>query len=180
MTNRKNLLLFKHIPYIVRREEQGHFSIEEVEKFLLDAFSKSSIGQKDIVSVFLDNKYNNQNILVETYKGIKSEMETVTITWGDFTDGDNEALWVNINYQESNILPQINIIKQTCNDLQISQNDLAYLLGVKEQSLRNMISKNNFSTQIERSIDLLMENNKLHIQLKDCISFKKELKKFIQ
>ena len=158
----------------------SYSSIEEVENLLHDAFSESFVGQSDMVQVYIDNKYNPQEIIVQMFKGIKSEDKVVTVNWGNLKDEDGTALSAWIHYIETDILPETNIIKKTCTDLKCSQNDLAYILGVKEQSLRNMISKNKFTTQILKSIDLLIDNNKLRLQLDECIFFKKSLQKFIQ
>jgi len=173
-------LLFNKVPYEIRREDMSYSSIEEVEEFLHDAFSESFVGQSDIAQVYIDNKYNPQEIVVKMFKGIKSEEEIVTVNWGNLKDEDGTPISVWVHYIETDILPEINIIKKTCIDLNCSQNDLAYILGVKEQSLRNMISKNKFTTQILKSIDLLIDNNKLKLQLDECTSFKKSLQKFMQ
>ncbi len=174
------MLIYNKIPYTIRRDDYSYHSCEDIEQFLLDAFPESFIGKHDIASVYVDNKYSPQNIIVETYKGIKSLEKTVTINWKNYKDQYGEPLNIWVTYIESNILPDINIIKSTCSKLNLNQNELAYLIGVKEQSLRNMISKNKFTTQVHRSIDLLIENNKLKQQLEDYYSFKQSLQKFIQ
>jgi len=180
MKNENQMLLFEKIPYDVRRADQEYFQIDEIENFLLEAFSESFISVNEISRVYVDNKYNNQYIDVETYKGFTSENAEITVTWGDIPDGDNDPLWVCLRFIEIDILPPSNIIKNACEELKVSQGDLAYLLGVKEQSIRNMISKNKFTTQIQSSINLLLQNNKLRQQLEDCSSFKQSLQKFMQ
>ena len=173
-------LLFNKIPYEIRREDISYSSIEEVEEFIHDSFSESFVGQSNIAQVYIDNKYNPQTIIVKMFKGIKSEEEIVTVNWGNLKDEDGTPISIWVHYIETDILPKINIIKKTCTDLNCTQNDLAYILGVKEQSLRNMISKNKFTMQIVRSIDLLIQNNNLIKELKECNSFKKSLKIFIE
>jgi len=174
------MLLFNKVPYEIRREDISYSSIQEVESFLLDAFSESFVGQNDIVQVYIDNKYNPQEIVVKMFKGITSEEEIVTLNWSDFKDENGNVLSIWIHYIETDILPKTNIIKKTCIDLNYNQNELAYILGVKEQSIRNMISKNKFTTQILKSIDLLIDNNKLKQKLDECTSFRNSLQKFIQ
>ena len=174
------MLIYNKIPYTVRRDDYSYHSPEDIERFLFDAFSESFIGQHDIASVYVDNKYSPQNIIVETYKGEKSLEKTVTVDWEKYKDEFGRPVDVWVTYIESDILPEINIVKNTCSKLNLTQNELAYIIGVKEQSLRNMISKNKFTTQVSRSIDLLIENYKLKQELKDCSSFKISLQKFLQ
>ncbi len=178
MKNSKKLL-FNKIPYEVRRDDLSCFSSKEVEDFLLDAFSQSSVGINDIAKVYIDNKYNPQNIMVEMYKNIKSLKECVSVDFNKQKDQDDLPIKIWVTYVETNTLPEINIIKKTCLDLDCTQSELAYMLGIKEQSLRNMISKNKFTTQLIKAINLLVENQKLKQELQDCISFKKSLQKFI-
>ncbi len=173
-------LLFNKIPYEIRREDLSHIDAKEIENFLLDAFPESLVGINDISRVYVDNKYNPQTIIVETFKNIKSQENIVTVNWGDLQDQDGAPVPIWINYIETDILPEINIIKKTCIDLGYSQNELAYILGVKDQSLRNMISKNKFTTQIIRSINLLIENHKLKHEIEEYSAFKQSLQKFIQ
>lgn len=176
----ENNLVFGFIPYKKRKENESCHSSQEIEKFLLDAFAESFVSKVEIASVYVDNKYEPQSIIVEVYKGVEPLAEIVTVNWGEYVDEVDEPLNVWVHYRKTDILPAINIVKQTCIELNISQGDLAYILGVKEQSLRNMISKNSFSTQIKRSINLLIENHQLHEKLKECSDFKKIIKKFIE
>ena len=180
MSSENQMLLFEKIPYLVRRPDQEHFKVNEIENFLIQASSENFIGVNEISSVYVDNKYNNQHIDVETYKGFTSDNDEITVTWGDIPDGDGDPLWVCLHFIETDILPPSNIIKKACEELKVSQGDLAYLLGVKEQSIRNMISKNKFTTQIQSSINLLLENDKLRQELKECSSFKKSLQYFMK
>jgi len=174
------MLLFNQIPYTIRSEDQPHYSISDVEKILLDAFHESFITQYDIASVYIDNKYHNQTILVTTYKGTNIEMGTVTLKMFksmDWLDKNQYHIWV--KYLESDILPKTNIIKNACAELGHTQNELAYILGIKEQSLRNMISKNKFTKQVINSINVLIKNHELLKQLEKCNLFRENLKDFL-
>ena len=180
MSDTNQMLLFEHIPYNIRRTDLGHYSIKEIENILLDAFHESFITQYDIAYVYVDNKYHGQTILVTTYKGTYIDKETVTLKMFESMDWlDENQYHISVKYLTSDILPKDNIIKKACKKLGYTQNELAYILGVKEQSLRNMISKNKFTTQISKSIDLLLRNDKLEKQLEDCSTFKKSLQNFM-
>ncbi len=58
-----------------------------------------------------------------------------------------------------------NIVKQVCKELGVTQKELAEMIGVHEQTLRNASSANKISSQISRSIELLLENNRLKSEL---------------
>ena len=179
MKNSK-MLLFKAIPYEVRNLKYSFMSISEVEKLLMEAFSESWVSKSEIFRVYIDNKYSPQNIIVEMYKGVKSEKNIVELDWDIYKDENGNSLKIYLNYIETNMLPKTNIIKQACLDLDCSQDELAEYIGVKTQSIRNMISRNVFSKQVIRSIELLRENYDLKRELSICHNFKKSLKQFLK
>lgn len=73
-----------------------------------------------------------------------------------------------------------NIVKKVCAELGITQKELAEKLGIKEQSLRNMTSSNKITEQVEKTINLLIENNELKKQLTDYNILKEVLKNLIK
>jgi len=73
---------------------------------------------------------------------------------------------------------QDNIVKFTCKKLDLSYKELAEAIGVKEQSLRNSISNGKITLQIEKSLNLLIENHSLKEQLEDCHTFREALINF--
>ncbi|MFX4252026.1 helix-turn-helix domain-containing protein [Aliarcobacter butzleri] len=73
-----------------------------------------------------------------------------------------------------------NIVKRVCAELGITQKELAEKLGIKEQSLRNMTSSNKITEQVEKTINLLIENNELKKQLTDYNILKEVLKNLIK
>lgn len=73
-----------------------------------------------------------------------------------------------------------NIIKKTCKELGLTHAQLSEIIGVKEQSLRNMSSSNKITEQVEQSINLLTENYNLKKQLNDCNILKEALKNLIK
>jgi uncharacterized tellurite resistance protein B-like protein len=73
-----------------------------------------------------------------------------------------------------------NIIKKICTELEISHKELADLIGVHEQTLRNAASTKKFSNQIMRSLDLLVENHKLRLELNKYIQLKDLLKDILK
>lgn len=73
-----------------------------------------------------------------------------------------------------------NIVKKVCAELGITQKELAEKLGIKEQSLRNMTSSNKITEQVEKTINLLIENNELKKQLTDYNTLKEVLKSLIR
>lgn len=81
------------------------------------------------------------------------------------------------NYSE---LLNKNIVKKVCVELGITQKELAEKLGIKEQSLRNMTSSNKITEQVEKTINLLIENNELKKQLTDYNILKEVLKNLIK
>ncbi|WP_119184020.1 helix-turn-helix domain-containing protein [Aliarcobacter lanthieri] len=85
----------------------------------------------------------------------------------------------NLKLQEY-LEPEINIIKKTCKEFNMTQKELAEKLGIKEQSLRNMTSSNKITEQVEKTINLLIENNELKKQLTDYNILKEVLKNLIK
>jgi len=73
-------------------------------------------------------------------------------------------------------MAESNIVKEVCQELGITQKELANNIGIKEQSLRNMVSSGKITEQVDKAISLLLENNKLKTELYDCNILKKALK----
>ena len=63
-----------------------------------------------------------------------------------------------------------NLIKQVCKELNLTYAELGKEIGLSGDSLRTIASKGNISSQLKKSIELFLENNKL----------KEENKKFKQ
>jgi hypothetical protein len=63
-----------------------------------------------------------------------------------------------------------NIVKKVCKELGLTYRELGERIGVKESSLAVMVSKDNISEQIQKAIELLIENE----------NYKKEMKEYTQ
>jgi DNA-binding XRE family transcriptional regulator len=72
-----------------------------------------------------------------------------------------------------------NLVKKTCRELGITQKKLAEKIGITESGLKTAISKNNFSMQIKKNIELLLENQRLQNELKQTEALKSTLKELL-
>lgn len=68
-------------------------------------------------------------------------------------------------------------IRIACEEMDVSPAQLAEMLGIKTQSIRNMLSTGKVSKQVARSIEILLENKKLKEELKDFYLMKEILNK---
>jgi hypothetical protein len=64
-----------------------------------------------------------------------------------------------------------NIVKKTCKELGLTYRELGNKIGIKENSLRVMVSKDNITEQVRSAINLLIENE----TLKESLSEYKQL-----
>ena len=70
-----------------------------------------------------------------------------------------------------------NIVKEITKTLGITYKELGEVIGYGGDSLKNIASKNEVSVQLQKSIELYMENLHLKEQLKDCHTLKEALKR---
>lgn len=75
-------------------------------------------------------------------------------------------------YQELNP----NIIKQTCKDLNLTYKKLSYELGYKPDTINKAASTGKISDQLQKAIELYLENLRLKEELKDFDAIKQTLK----
>lgn len=64
-----------------------------------------------------------------------------------------------------------NIIKKVCNELGITQKELAEILKVNDGTIRQWSSKGEVMANVEVTLNLLIENNKLKKQLEKLKNF---------
>ncbi len=60
-----------------------------------------------------------------------------------------------------------NLVKKSCRELGITQKELAERIGVKPESLNSSLSRGKISNQTKKSIEMLLEIEKLSSDLKN-------------
>lgn len=73
-----------------------------------------------------------------------------------------------------------NIIKATCQELGITQKILAEKIGVSVETINKASSSGEVSKQVETAIELLLETERLKVQLSDYHTLKNAIKKAIE
>ncbi len=73
-----------------------------------------------------------------------------------------------------------NIVKKVCKELGLTYKQLGEAIGVSEQGLRNAVSTDKISLQIQKSIELLYEIDKLKKQNKNFQALKETIKNIIK
>lgn len=172
--------LFGKVPYIVRKETEGYWSIQQVEKLITEAIQNTLVSPQNIAQVYIDNKYNPQNIQIEVYDGIIiNKDKTVELQLEDIKDENGEGIPIIINFVSSTT-PLPNIVKDTCKELGMTYKELGEAIGVKESTLNKIASTGVVSDQIQKAISLYLETIELKKQLKDCDVLKQALKNLIK
>ncbi len=167
--------LYDKIPLSVRRLDEGYLTKEDVEKALSLAFDESFVSIPDIESVYIDNKYSPLELVVDIYKNVEILKNNISVPYRDYKDGHEHIIMLSVLYNKTN-LEKPNVIKKVCEEIGLTYKQLGEAIGVKEQSLRNMTSSGKITEQVEKSLDLLLENNNLKEQLKDCNTLKEVLR----
>jgi predicted transcriptional regulator len=62
-----------------------------------------------------------------------------------------------------------NLVKKTCRELGITQKELAEKIGVKPESLNSSLSRGKISNQTKKSIEMLLEIERLSSNLKNYV-----------
>lgn len=70
-----------------------------------------------------------------------------------------------------------NIIKATCKELNINQKDLAEKIGISEGTLNNISSTGKITKQIEKALELLIDNERMKKDFEIIEQFKQLLNK---
>ena len=73
-----------------------------------------------------------------------------------------------------------NLIKETCKKLGLTYKELGEKIGYSEANLKNSVSKNQISKQLEISINLYLQIIKLQKEIESTKSFKQNLKDFLK
>ena len=72
-----------------------------------------------------------------------------------------------------------NLIKETCKKLGLTYKELSQELGYTESSLKKSVSTNKISPQLNRTIELYLQNLELKKEIDETNSFRKNLHIFI-
>ena len=77
---------------------------------------------------------------------------------------------------------ELNIIKKVKEDLGITYDELGNLIGFKGDTLKTIAnnSKGEISINVKKSIQLLLENIELKIEIQKVEEFKKSLKEIVE
>ena len=77
---------------------------------------------------------------------------------------------------------ELNIVKKVKEDLGITYNELGNLIGFKGDTLKTIAnnSKGEISINVKKSIQLLLENIELKIEIQKVEEFKKSLKEIVE
>lgn len=73
---------------------------------------------------------------------------------------------------------QENIVKHTCKELGISYKELGDAIGFGTDTLRNVASQSKVSVQLQKAIELFLENQQLKADIKVLISAQAIAKKY--
>ena len=167
MPNQKQFL-YDNIELELRYEDKPYGDIGGLEQALSEISIKYGLLKGDIVSLFADNKNNDQEILVSTSKKINTD---------DYWYDDGKAgIHLTFEYKKRQ---DENIVKKTCKDLNITYRELGEAIGYGGDSLRNTASKKDVSEQITKAINLYLETVELKKQLADCNILKSALRNLV-
>ena len=72
-----------------------------------------------------------------------------------------------------------NLIKRTCKELGLTYKELGEKIGYSEANLKNSVSRNQVSKQLETSIYLYLQTIELQKEINNTKSFKQSLKDFL-
>jgi len=73
---------------------------------------------------------------------------------------------------------QENIVKQVCKELGLTYKQLGEKIGYGEGALKMAIQRNNISSQMQKAIELYLENLELKNKIKECEEMQKIIKKW--
>jgi len=73
-----------------------------------------------------------------------------------------------------------NLIKDTCKKLGLTYKELGEKIGYSEANLKNSVSRNQVSKQLETSIYLYLKTIKLQKEIDNTKSFKQSLRDFLE
>lgn len=106
--------------------------------------------------------YNNRLILIHK-KDIVQEVA--------------EAFGIDCNFLYKELFP--NIIKQVCKDLNLTYKNLAKEIGYKPDTINKAASTGKVSEQLQRAIEMYLENLRLKYELNDFNMMKETLRKIL-
>jgi len=175
----EEMKLYGKVPYIVRRPDEGHLSVKDVEHILREAFSKhpdpSFPSIPEMQNVFIDNK-NGSDLHITVYKNCDYPEEPVYFNAED-ADGNSYGTIV-ISFEESTE-EKPNIVKATCKELGLTYKELAEIVGYKPDTVNKSASTGKISEQLAKAIEMYLENVRLKEQLQDYDNLKTAIKKAI-
>jgi len=121
--------LYGTVPYEVRRPDERHLSVKDVEHILREAFSKhpdsSFPSIPEMKKVFINNK-NGSDLHITVYKDSDYPMEPV---YFDAEDADGNSYGtITISFEESSE-EKPNIVKATCKELGMTYKELGEAIG---------------------------------------------------
>ncbi|BCD63516.1 transcriptional regulator [Nitratiruptor sp. YY08-14] len=73
-----------------------------------------------------------------------------------------------------------NIVKKVCKELGLTYKQLGEAIGYSEANINKVASTGQVSKQLQKAIELYLENLKLKKQLQDCETLKDALKNLIK
>jgi len=73
-----------------------------------------------------------------------------------------------------------NIIKKTCKKLGLTYKELGEKIGYSEANLKNSVSRNQVSKQLEITINLYIKTIELQKEIENTKTFKQSLKDFLK
>ncbi|MSN96771.1 XRE family transcriptional regulator [Campylobacter sp. FMV-PI01] len=73
-----------------------------------------------------------------------------------------------------------NLIKSTCKELGLTYKQLGELIGYSEGGIKNALTKGEISEQMTKSLELLLENQKLKGELENIKAIKTLIKDFLK
>ncbi len=169
--------IYQTIPYEIRKEDETHLTIEDVEKALKDSFFSSHVSTPQIMSVYIDNKYTPLRIEVNTYKNTVPLENNISVPYKDYKDEQGEYIEIIVIYIETK--EEYNLVKHTCKGLGITYNQLGLFIGYGENSISNA-SRGDVSKAMKKAIELYTETLKLKKELENSDKIKATLKEWLK
>ncbi len=148
--------------------------------------------KKDIENKNFSNEFNKSNPVDEREPLTREKIADVL---------DNEKKMLNIIYKAFHSLSlfggveedaiagsifteimfgEYNIVKQTCKKFNLTYKQLSEVIGVSESSLRSAVSNNKISNQVEKAINLYIENMQLKEKLEKSEKIKDTIKEWLK
>lgn len=153
----KNLKLFEEITYEIRDDENPSLYLYDVEGYLADEYFLGSSGFPDpaheISKVINNNRDNPYNLHIVVYIGVIIPEKNIWIPF----DKEND-IWVEVSFEVSEEeKPKLNIVKEYCQELEITQKELADKLKVSEPTIAKW-NKGEIPKMAQLALDLMLEN----------------------